>query len=222
MITIYMSKCGVFFLLQAWNDAANAGKSVAKEMPIYQLTCEVQCSEPISHVFIQMWKIFLLLWFTCKGIASDQYGPKRIVTVTSLLEFFFRLLLKATVQMCITEIWWITCCCTVCWLLYPSQSSTHTESQTLRPWASWVGFDKPISPFDHRLGGTATAVGVHVWRRLQFFKDLYPCNAAELKVWWEPSSKNATIKILLLNSPSSFCFNFLYLSLTLANLSPWL
>lgn len=40
------------------------------------------------------------------------------------------LLPRATVQMCIKEIWWIACCCTVRWSLHPSRRSAHFHTLT--------------------------------------------------------------------------------------------
>lgn len=47
------------------------------------------------------------------------------------LSWRYLLLLRATVQMCIKEIWWITCCCTVCWSLHPRRCSTHLHTHTV-------------------------------------------------------------------------------------------
>lgn len=169
-------------------------------------------------MFLCLRKINMLLWFICKGKYCS--GPIQAGNQCHLDLFpgdtFFLQLLRATVQMCIKESWWMTCCCTVRWSLYPCCCSTHLHTHTVLDFETlglvdclWLAH-LSLTGWDSLGTGCACVTQVAV---LQRFIPLQCC-------WVEgvvgAFQWDATVKALLWNSPPSpcfklqECFNFLF------------
>lgn len=129
------------------------------------------------------------------------------------------LLLRATVQMCIKEIWWITCCCTVGWSLYLHYPLLHTLTHTHspRPWDLGPHGLSLISSslLVHQLGWT-TRTGCACVTQVAVVQRFIPLQCCWVEDVLRAIQWNATVKALLRNSTPSFCFkleecfNFLF------------